>query len=95
MVNTLFSQRENPEKVCLEGFEHLLLHEEKLLGQILDYYKPEMVPEDLTIPLNELKTLCHSSLSGLKLPELMIRTILRNMSSALSDHALFLDNSRQ
>lgn len=88
MGSTLFNQAD-PEKVCLEGFENLLLHEKELLRQILDQYTPETMPEQLVIPLNEIKTLCNSSLSGLKLPELMIRDTLRKISAALSDHAIF------
>ena len=90
MRGTLFNQI-NPEQVCLEGFDNLLLHEKELLRQMLDQYDSTPIPDQLMIPLNEIKTLCNSSLSGLKLPELMIRDTLRKISSALSDHAIFSD----
>lgn len=88
MRSALFSQA-NPEKICLDGFEDLLLHEKELLRQILDQYTPETMLEQFIIPLNQIKTLCNSSLSGLKLPELMIRDTLRKISTALSDHVIF------
>lgn len=90
MQGTLFNQVDS-EKVCLEGLNNLLLHEKELLRQLLDRYSLDILPEQLVIPLNEIKTLCNSSLSGLKLPELMIRDTLRKISSALSDHAIFND----
>ena len=89
MRSALFNQPVSAEKVCLDGFDNLLLHEKELLRQMLDQYTPETVPEQLIIPLNEIKNLCNSSLSVLKLPELMVRDTLRKISSALSDYAIF------
>ena len=86
---TAFFNQLNPEKICLDGFDDLLLHLRKLLSKLLDQYPSEAIPDYLLIPLNEIKMLCNSTISGLRLPDLMVRDTLRKINSALADHLIF------
>ena len=89
-----FMARRNPslaeaKETHIEGSLDLLLHLKKLIQQTLDHdLKQQPIPEDLVSAYDQLVLLINNSISGLRLPASMTRTMLGDIRSTLMDYAV-------
>lgn len=70
----------------IEGGLDLLLYLKKLLQRKLDtQYAPEALPDELVSAYNQLIILLNNSISGLRLPASMIRSMLSEIRITFKD----------
>ncbi len=73
--------------ICLDGADNLLLYIKKLYRNALEKeLNPEQMPEELVPAYNQLMILLNNSITGLKLPETMIRGMLAGIRNTLNDY---------
>ena len=74
------------KETYIEGSLDLLLYLKKLLQQALDQeYKTNPVPDELVSAYDQLVILLNNSISGLRLPASMTRSMLSDIRSTLMD----------
>jgi hypothetical protein len=74
------------KETFIEGGYDLLLYLKKLLQQTLDEkYSADSLPEELVAAYNQLIILLNNSISGLRLPAAMIRSMLGDIRITLTD----------
>lgn len=85
MKNAALSTAE-AKTLYIDGAMDLLLYLKKLFSQSLDTVFPtDQLPEELVAAYNQLIILLNSSISGLRLPASMIRSMLSDIRSTLKD----------
>lgn len=86
MAQTKLSISEAKE-TYIEGSLDLLLYLKKLLQQALDQeYKANPIPDELVSAYDQLVILLNNSISGLRLPASMVRTMLGDIRKTLMNH---------